>query len=186
MKKKRLKLDGGGKSSRNFIHIDDVSDATYEVMKKGKNGEIYHISSDHVISIKDLVRNICKKMNYNFNQLVKFSPERVGKDKFYSLSNKKIRKEFKWKPKINLDEGLDKCISWVKTNLNSFSKSDEKYQHKNERFIKESKNRCLNYRKRILDISQKVRAIHAAGAFSVIELVDCIYYGLMRKKNQKT
>ncbi len=130
LKKKRLKLDGGGKSSRNFIHIDDVSDATYEVMKKGKNGEIYHISSDHVISIKDLVRNICKKMNYNFNQLVKFSPERVGKDKFYSLSNKKIRKEFKWKPKINLDEGLDKCISWVKTNLNSFSKSDEKYQHK--------------------------------------------------------
>jgi transketolase len=54
-----------------------------------------------------------------------------------------------------------------------------------KRFIKESKNRCLNYRKRILDISQKVRAIHAAGAFSVIELVDCIYYGLMRKKTKK-
>ena len=52
-------------------------------------------------------------------------------------------------------------------------------------FIQESKNRCLNYRKRILNISQKVRAIHVAGAFSVIEIVDSIYYGLMKKENKK-
>ncbi len=48
-------------------------------------------------------------------------------------------------------------------------------------FAKESKARCLKYRKRILDISQTVRAIHAAGAFSAMEMVDTIYYGLMRK-----
>ena len=44
-----------------------------------------------------------------------------------------------------------------------------------------SNQRCLKYRKRILDISQKVTALHAAGAFSAIEMVDCIYYSLMRK-----
>ena len=49
----------------------------------------------------------------------------------------------------------------------------------------DSKKRCLKYRKRILGISQKVRAIHAAGAFSAIEMVDKIYFGLMRKKNNK-
>ncbi len=130
LKKKKLKLDGGGKSSRNFIHIDDVSDATYQVIKNGKNGEIYHISSNNIITIRDLVKNICKKMNYSFNQLVKFSPERTGKDKSYSLSNKKICKELKWKPKIKLNEGLDKCINWIKANLDTFSKSDEEYQHK--------------------------------------------------------
>ena len=48
-------------------------------------------------------------------------------------------------------------------------------------FAKDSKARCLKYRKRILDISQTVRAIHAAGAFSAIEMLDSIYYGLMRK-----
>ena len=51
--------------------------------------------------------------------------------------------------------------------------------------LKESKKRCLKYRKRILDISQRVRAIHAAGAFSAIEIVDCIYYGLMKKNYKK-
>ena len=40
--------------------------------------------------------------------------------------------------------------------------------------------RCLKYRKRILEVSQQVSALHAAGAFSAIEIVDCIYNSLMR------
>jgi transketolase len=40
--------------------------------------------------------------------------------------------------------------------------------------------RCLNYRRRILEISQQVPALHAAGAFSALEMVDCIYNTLMR------
>lgn len=41
--------------------------------------------------------------------------------------------------------------------------------------------RCRQYRRRILDISQKVSAIHIAPAFSCLEMVDCIYFGLMRR-----
>lgn len=46
----------------------------------------------------------------------------------------------------------------------------------------DARNRCINYRCRILEISQKVTALHGAGAFSAIEMVDCIYHGLMRGK----
>lgn len=49
---------------------------------------------------------------------------------------------------------------------------------------KESQKRCLGYRKRILDISQTVSALHGAGAFSAMEMVDCIYYGLMRRDSK--
>src|SRR5438105_2738506 len=44
-----------------------------------------------------------------------------------------------------------------------------------------SKRRCLKFRRRMLDISQTVTALHLGGAFSCIEIVDCIYYGLMRR-----
>lgn len=44
-----------------------------------------------------------------------------------------------------------------------------------------SKQRCLKFRRRILDISQRVTALHAAGAFSCLEIVDTIYFGLMRR-----
>lgn len=39
----------------------------------------------------------------------------------------------------------------------------------------------MRYRRRILDISQQVPALHAAPAFSAVEITDCIYHGLMRR-----
>lgn len=40
--------------------------------------------------------------------------------------------------------------------------------------------RCKAYRRRILEISQQVQALHAASAFSCAEIVDVIYNHLMR------
>src|SRR5450631_4440905 len=40
--------------------------------------------------------------------------------------------------------------------------------------------RCNAYRRRILDMSQKVSALHIGGAFSCTEIVDLIYNELMR------
>ena len=130
LKKKKFKLDGGGNSKRNFIHIDDVSEATYKIIQKGKSGEIYHISSDDIISIRNLVKFICKKMHFKFEDLVKISPERPGKDKFYILSNNKLKKKFNWKPKIPINDGINRCINWIKKDLKSFSKNDYEYIHK--------------------------------------------------------
>jgi transketolase len=41
--------------------------------------------------------------------------------------------------------------------------------------------RCLRFRRRILDISQQVGALHIGSAYSCTEIVDCIYHGLMRR-----
>lgn len=46
-----------------------------------------------------------------------------------------------------------------------------------------ARKRCLRFRKRILDISQSVSALHIGGAYSCLEIVDLIYYGLMRGEN---
>jgi len=43
-----------------------------------------------------------------------------------------------------------------------------------------ARRRCLAYRRRILDISQQVTAMHVAPAFSCLEIVDVIYHGLLR------
>ena len=45
-----------------------------------------------------------------------------------------------------------------------------------------ARRRCLTYRRRILDISQQVGALHVAPAFSCLEMVDAIYHGLMRRR----
>jgi dTDP-glucose 4,6-dehydratase len=126
----KFKLDGDGTSMRNFIHIDDVSLAIYKIMKKGRSGEIYHVAGNTMISIKNLVKKICNIMNYSYSNLIIKSSERKGQDKFYSLSAKKMMNEFNWEPKITLDQGLLRCINWIKNNLRYFNKNDQIYIHK--------------------------------------------------------
>jgi transketolase len=49
--------------------------------------------------------------------------------------------------------------------------------------VQAARRRCLQFRRRILDISQNVSALHIAPAFSCLETVDLIYHGLMRRQN---
>lgn len=42
-----------------------------------------------------------------------------------------------------------------------------------------ARERCRIFRRRILDISQQVSALHIGSAYSCTEIVDAIYYGLM-------
>ena len=44
-----------------------------------------------------------------------------------------------------------------------------------------ARRRCLGYRRRILDISQQVTALHIAPAFSCLEIVDTLYHALMTR-----
>jgi len=44
-----------------------------------------------------------------------------------------------------------------------------------------AKRRCLNYRRRILAMSQNVPALHVAPAFSCVEMLDAVYHVLMRR-----
>lgn len=50
--------------------------------------------------------------------------------------------------------------------------------------MNKSKERCKNYRKKILDLSQKVPALHIGGAFSSVEIVDTIFNNLKKKKDK--
>src|SRR5689334_10992556 len=52
--------------------------------------------------------------------------------------------------------------------------------------IAAARRRCLAHRRRILDISQQVSALHGAAAFSATEIVDCVYHGLMRAASPDT
>ena len=128
--KKRLDLHGSGLSKRSFIYIEDVSSATYLVSIKGKVGNTYHISTNKIISIKNLVKMISKITKRKFEKLVNVTRDRIGKDASYNLDSKKIRKELNWKPKINLNDGLMKTLKWVDDNEAFLKHQKFHYIHK--------------------------------------------------------
>ena len=127
---KKIELHGGGVSTRSFIHMNDVSDATWKIMLNGKNGETYHISTPEVVSIRELVERICKKLSVSFEDHVEIVGERLGKDAAYHLRSEKIRNALGWEDKISLDQGLDDCIHWVTTHFDALKNQPFNYIHK--------------------------------------------------------
>ena len=127
---KKLELHGGGESTRSFIHIRDVSDATWKITQHGESGDTYHISTNEVVSIRDLVAKICSKLGARFEDHVQIVGDRLGKDSAYHLDSTKVRTELNWSDKITLDQGIDECITWVKNNLETLRDEPMNYIHK--------------------------------------------------------
>lgn len=50
--------------------------------------------------------------------------------------------------------------------------------------ISQAKKRCKSLRIKILEMSQRVQALHVGGAFSSVEIVDCAYNLLMKKSDK--
>lgn len=127
---KKLKLHGGGYSERSFIHIKDVSEATLRIALNGVIGETYHISTKSSISIRNLVKLICNKMNVNFDDFVDVVDDRLGKDAFYLLNSDKLRNSLGWEDNISLSIGIDQVINWVDSNIEILEKELDYYDHK--------------------------------------------------------
>ena len=125
-----LELHGGGHSVRSFIHIRDVADGTLKAMLNGKVGEIFHLSTDRTVSIRELVELIAQLMDVSFDDYTKIVDERLGKDSSYSLDSSKPRKELGWDPVIGLEEGIQETIDWVTNNLHELKKQPVDYIHK--------------------------------------------------------
>jgi transketolase len=60
--------------------------------------------------------------------------------------------------------------------------SEHRGLRRNSLDLDAARRRCLGYRRRILDISQQVTALHIAPAFSCLEIVDTIYHALMTRE----
>lgn len=127
---RKLQLHGGGHSQRSFIHMQDVSSATWKIATDGTFGETYHISTNEIVTVRELVERICLKMGVDFSAHVEVVGERLGKDATYSLDSTKLRETLGWQDRISLDAGLDDCIAWVESNLEELKKQPFDYIHK--------------------------------------------------------
>jgi len=127
---RKLSLHGGGHSRRSFIHMRDVSEATWRIATDAPLGETYHISTNEIVSIRELVQRLCDKLGKNFDDCVEVVGERLGKDAAYLLDSTKLRTELHWTDKISLDAGLDECIAWVRDHLDTLSHLPVDYIHK--------------------------------------------------------
>lgn len=122
-------LHGEGTSTRSFIHIDDVVDATYKLALSDVAGETFHISTNKIVSIRELLGGIHQVLGLRDGQIEQ-SPERDGKDLTYQLDSSKIRAELGWEDRVGLTTGLEQVHQWLLSNLEIFRELPRDYVHK--------------------------------------------------------
>lgn len=130
LQNKKFPLHGGGKSKRNFIEINDVCEATYALSVSKTKYDEYHISGEEVNSIIEIVRMIAEELNLNFNSFIEITEDRAGKDEFYLLDSSRLKSEFSWSAKTEIQIGIKSVIKWLKSNQKFFYKFNDIYEHK--------------------------------------------------------
>ena len=103
-----------GKFFRDLIYISDVISGIKTIMKKGKSGELYWISSGKKIWFYELAKLLEKLTNAK----VKFvkTPNYTKKVDVgnFVVNNSKLR-SLGWKPKVNLDQGIKETLEYFKS-----------------------------------------------------------------------
>jgi dTDP-glucose 4,6-dehydratase len=107
---------GQGLNIREWLFVSDCADAVFEIIEKGKVGEIYNVGSGQEKRNIDVVKSILKILNKP-EDLITFVKDRPGHDYRYSLNTDKINKEIGWKAKVNFEEGIEKTVKWYLDNL---------------------------------------------------------------------
>jgi GDP-L-fucose synthase len=94
---------GSGTPLREFLHVDDLADACYFLMKNYNQNEIVNIGSGKEITIKDLANLISEIVG--FEGKIVFNTEKPDGTPRKLLDVSKLKK-LGWSSKISLEEGI--------------------------------------------------------------------------------
>jgi dTDP-glucose 4,6-dehydratase len=117
--KKMLPLYGDGANIRDWIFVDDHSEAIWTILSKGEKGKVYDIGGSCEKRNIDLLHTIIqefaglkKEESKELMSLIHFVPDRPGHDFRYAIDSSKIAAELKWRPQHTLSQGIRKTIAW--------------------------------------------------------------------------
>ena len=121
-KKKQINV-GNINTSRDLTYVHDLCQAYYLLYKKKKTKQIiYNVGANKDIKISKLIKLISKITSINKKVVIQKKRIRPKNSEVVRLlcDNSKFKREFNWKPKINITQGLENTISWTEENLNYF------------------------------------------------------------------
>lgn len=106
-----VKLWGDGSAMREFLHVDDLSEACYICMKEYNESEHINIGTGEDITIRKLAEMIADVVGYDRH--INWDKTKPNGTPRKVLNVDKI-KSLGWEPKIGLCEGIEKTYEWYK------------------------------------------------------------------------
>ena len=111
---KKLTIFGEGTQTRDLLYVEDCADFIVKAADSEKcTGEIINAGTGRDISINDLARIIINDEN-----LIEHVEHHHPQAEIMKLicDNSKVIRLLNWKPKVSLDEGIQKLEKWIREN----------------------------------------------------------------------
>jgi CDP-paratose 2-epimerase len=113
-----ITIFGDGKQVRDVLYIGDLVEA-YELAATHIDttaGHIYNLGGgvDHTLSLLELIALLKKRLG---PVSVTMSKPRVGDQLYYVSNLAKAKHDFHWVPKISVETGVDRLVTWLQTAL---------------------------------------------------------------------
>ena len=110
-------VNGEGSQVRDFVHVDDVSDANLRAATAGGiDGEVFNIGTGKTTSIDDLARAMLRLSRHPHIR-PEHAPTRTG-DVLYSCADiAKAVSRLAYEPRIELEEGIVQVLDWFSEGL---------------------------------------------------------------------
>lgn len=104
-----IPIYGNGMNIRDWIYVEDHCRAVDDILRKGRNGEIYNIGCCNEISNIDIVKQILHMLGKP-ESLIVYTEDRKGHDLRYALDNSKLVNEIGFESIDDFDSNLEKTI----------------------------------------------------------------------------
>ena len=111
---------GDGNNVRDWLFVEDHCEAIECILHEGVIGETYNIGGESEINNLGLVGRICEILDEmrptvrpgGYKSLIKFVNDRPGHDRRYAMNITKINTQLGWNPRVTLDVGLQRTVTW--------------------------------------------------------------------------
>ena len=114
LRNEKITLYGDGSQTRSFCYVDDLINGMIKLMESDYQKPV-NIGNPNEFSIKELANLIKNYINPELEFIKKDLPQDDPKQRKPSIT---LAKEIlDWEPKVELEDGLAKTISWFKNNL---------------------------------------------------------------------
>jgi dTDP-glucose 4,6-dehydratase len=127
---RKIQLHGGGRAVKSYIHVRDVSRGELAVLQAGRLGQVYHLSPERGLAVREIVRMICERMGRDFAKATETVGERPGQDAAYVIDSSLARATLGWSPQVGFEQGIAEVVAWIEQNWGEIANQPLEYQHR--------------------------------------------------------